>query len=569
MLKNLSDKIFTGRFNSCKKMLTKTDILRPNQEKQIQLLTEAAVERHQNGQLEAANLVYEKILEIDPVNVLVLQLLGVLASQLGQHDVSLNLLNKAISLRPDYADALNNRGIVLKEVGRFNEALKDFNKALNLRPNDFELLNNRGIVLTKLNSAKKALADFNKALSLNPENTHIYNNRGNALKNLHRFDEALDDYNKALSLKPDNFEALNNKGVVLHELLYFEEALSDFKRAISLKPNYADAFNNLGNTMKQVQRYEDALDAYNKAILFNPNYAEAFNNRGNIYNDLFKPELALSDYEKAVSIKPDYASAHRQISLLKSYTGSENQILVMEKLLKEQNLEKIDQSNLFYALAKAYEDQNELGKAFKYFEKGGKLRKETLNYNIRQDALLFRQIKSSSLKIIQNSPSYEKFEPIPIFIIGMPRSGTTLTEQIISSHPEVFAGGEIPFWEWYGPKIIMDESEVTKKNISILKQKYLEKLKTISSKHRFITDKMPQNFRFVSLILSAFPQAKIINLNRQPAATCWSNYTHFFPSDGLGYSYDLTDLVNYYELYDDLMMYWNTLLGDKIYHLNF
>ena len=103
----------------------------------------------------------------------------------------------------------------------------------------------------------------------------------------------------------------------------------------------------------------------------------------------------------------------------------------------------------------------------------------------------------------------------------------------------------------------------------MLRQKYLEKLKTISSKHRFITDKMPQNFRFVSLILSALPQAKIINLNRHPAATCWSNYTHFFPSDGLGYSYDLTDLVDYYELYDDLMMYWNTLFGDKIYHLNY
>ncbi len=140
------DKIIAVRFDSSEKMVTKTDSLRPNQKQQIQLLTEAAVERHQNGQLEAANLIYETILEIDPANVLVLQLLGVLASQLGQHDVSLNLLNKAISLKPDYADALNNRGIVLKEVGSFNEALMDFNKALDSKPDDFELLNNRGIV---------------------------------------------------------------------------------------------------------------------------------------------------------------------------------------------------------------------------------------------------------------------------------------------------------------------------------------------------------------------------------------------------------------------------------------
>ena len=112
--------------------------------------------------------------------------------------------------------------------------------------------------------------------------------------------------------------------------------------------------------------------------------------------------------------------------------------------------------------------------------------------------MLLKKIKSSSLKIIQNSSSYKRVEPIPIFIIGMPRSGTTLTEQIITSHPEVFAGGEIPFGVARTKKIIMDESEITKKNIGMLRQKYLEKLKTISSKHRFITDKMPQNFRFVS-----------------------------------------------------------------------
>ena len=259
-------------------MLTKTDILRPNQEKQIQLLTEAAVERHQNGQLEAANLVYEKILEIDPVNVLVLQLLGVLASQLGQHDVSLNLLNKAISLRPDYADALNNRGIVLKEVGRFNEALKDFNKALNLRPNDFELLNNRGIVLTKLNSAKKALADFNKALSLNPENTHIYNNRGNALKNLHRFDEALDDYNKALSLKPDNFEAQHSMIQLLAEyepkapantpLIRANQAIQEMFHRSHVSSSFSDddVLNLLSNALDILKKYNLRIETAQSQI---------------------------------------------------------------------------------------------------------------------------------------------------------------------------------------------------------------------------------------------------------------------------------------------------------------
>ena len=137
-------------------MVTKTDSLRPNQKQRIQLLTEAAVERHQNGQLEAANLIYETILEIDPVNVFVLQLLGVLASQLGQHDVSLNLLNKAISLKPDYVQAYNNLGVLYKDNKKYENAIKMFTKAKDLQPDhqnsyfNLALLRNIKIIINQL-----------------------------------------------------------------------------------------------------------------------------------------------------------------------------------------------------------------------------------------------------------------------------------------------------------------------------------------------------------------------------------------------------------------------------------
>ncbi|MDC1384048.1 sulfotransferase, partial [Candidatus Puniceispirillum sp.] len=328
-------------------------------------------------------------------------------------------------------------------------------------------------------------------------------------------------------------------------------------------------YNNKGNTLKELYRFDEALAAYSKAISFKPKYAIAFNNRGNTYKDLNQVDAALADYKKAIFLKPDYAQAHRQISSLTTYTASDDQQQLMKKLIQEKKVPKIDKSNLFYALAKAADDQGLFAQAFKYFKKGGKLRKECLSYSIDQDLSFFTKIKYNALLLAETSLTYRELNPTPIFIIGMPRSGTTLAEKIISSHPDVIAGGELSFWERHGSKIVTGETDLTEDFLSHLKEEYLLELQNITSNHHFVTDKMPQNFRFVGLILSVFPEAKIINMQRNPAATCWSNFTHFFSSNGLGYSYDLKDVVKYYHLYRDLIRFWDKSYGKGIYHLDY
>ena len=151
----------------------------------------------------------------------------------------------------------------------------------------------------------------------------------------------------------------------------------------------------------------------------------------------------------------------------------------------------------------------------------------------------------------------------------MPRSGTSLVEQIISSHPKVNGAGELTSVSQYGFKLATNSAEIKPSDLEKFRANYLADLNTISNNKNIITDKMPQNFRFIPLICAAFPEAKIIHTKRNAAATCWSNFKHYFASNSLGYCYDLQDVVAYYDLYVELMELWMEDYSDQIYNLSY
>ena len=218
-----------------------------------------------------------------------------------------------------------------------------------------------------------------------------------------------------------------------------------------------------------------------------------------------------------------------------------------------------------------YEDTGDMDKSFAFLTEGNILRKKLLNYSIDQDKSLFSKLKKtqphllkSSLEIKDSSP-----DPIPIFILGMPRSGTTLVEQIISSHSEVLGAGELNYVSRYGATLIGGSQNFNQITGSKFRNKYLSEVLKLSNGKQFVTDKTPQNFCFIPLICAAFPEAKIIHVERDPRATCWSNFKQYFAEKGLGYCYNVDDLVDYFSLYRDLMKLWQSEYGDKIYHLNY
>ena len=292
---------------------------------------------------------------------------------------------------------------------------------------------------------------------------------------------------------------------------------------------------------------------------------------GNVLHDQGKWEEAIAAYNKALSLKPDYAEAHRNLSSLINYMPEDLQIGTVNELLGRSDLKDDDRCHLHYTYAKMNEDLGDFDAAFENYVAGGKLRKKLLSYDIEQDERMFDHIKTTA-------PKLEKFffnKPIevatntPIFILGMPRSGTTLVEQIISCHSQVQGAGELSLLNRFGGKLSLGLEGISSDTLLKVRNSYLIELDKVSENKPFVTDKTPNNFLRIALILKALPEAKIIHVKRAPAATCWSNFKHYFPAKGLGYSYDLDDTVGYYKLYHELMAFWDKHYSTQIYHLDY
>ena len=243
----------------------------------------------------------------------------------------------------------------------------------------------------------------------------------------------------------------------------------------------------------------------------------------------------------------------------------------MRELYLDKKISKVQLCHINFGLAKACEDLGELKQAFIHYNEGNSLRKKLLKYNISRDIKLFKLIKSNYPAISKNSIDINNLQTniTPIFIVGMPRSGTTLVEQIVSSHSLVTGAGELPFVDQFGRLLNEGLTEINKDNILEFRENYLRKLKNCSYNKGIVTDKMTSNFLYIGLISTALPEAKIIHVKRNPAAVCWANYTQYFDSKELDYCYDLDDVVYYYKLYRNIMKFWEYSLSNKIYNLDY
>ena len=289
---------------------------------------------------------------------------------------------------------------------------------------------------------------------------------------------------------------------------------------------------------------------------------------GNAHNDKGDPEAAIDSFKQALKIKPDYAVAYRNLCNSQRYKERDEHFIKMQSLCLDLARSDEQRCHLNFALSKVSEDLNEISQSFSYLKMGNELRSKILSYNIKQDIELFSELKNSYPSIALQS-TLEISELRPIFILGMPRSGTTLVEQILSAHSEITGAGELSYVQRFGESIARGLIKPNPEVILEFRQHYIQALKKRADSRSIVTDKMPQNFLYIGLIFSAFPHAKVIHVNRNPAATCWSNYKHYFANKGLGFSYDLDNIVKYFGLYKDLMQFWLFHYGDRIYNFNY
>jgi tetratricopeptide (TPR) repeat protein len=530
--------------------------------------------------------------------------LGEMHRQAANAEQALAEGNRALELDPNLAQAWNNVGILHYEADAFEEAVRHYRRAIALVPGYVEAISNLGNALRALLRHEEALEAYRRALQLQPGHVDALNNMGTALRDLGRRQEAEQAYSRALMLKPDSPAVINNLALAYKERDLLEDAavllirsmvldpakaqtmtylalvrldqkrVEDAEiaatRALEMAPEDGEALNAMGLVRFEQQDTSAALDFFRRAVERKPALADAHNNIANILKEEGQLDAALAAYEQAIALDPREAAYYLNYSDPKKFTEGDACLLAMEEMARNAaGASKLSRQRLNFALAKAYDDLGRRDESFACLTTANQLKRESVPYDEAQTLQAFDRIAEVFDRKLVTRAKGGWRSSVPVFIVGMPRSGTTLVEQILGSHPEVHPAGELSDFNWLVDQTVSprggrfvypdDAARMASGQLDALGQAYVERLRRRDPGAARITDKMPANFLFLGLIHMALPAARIIHLQRDPIDTCMSCYSKLFSGDQ-NFSYDLGELGRYYRRYVGLMAHWRGVL---------
>ena len=494
----------------------------------------------------------------------------------GRSDKALISLDKLIINFPNEAQLFNLRGACYEAVNQLDQSIESFSKAIEINPQYEEVFYNLGVVQKKAGKPDDAIYSYQKAISLNPKNVNAHNNLGNLLSQIGHNKKSIEHLNIALKLNPEFAEAHNNLGIVYQELNNFTESIKSFLNAIKCNPKYERAFVNLGKAYSDIDEVDNELNCYKKFLKIKPNSSIILVKLGRAYKKIGENKLAIDCFESALDFNRESFSAYFELANEPEYKLNQEQIAKIESFVENDALNEDDKINLNFTLAQIYEKTENSAKLFSSLNRANSLRKKLFNYSLDDDKNRLNNVKkvyletSNTHQITNIKKSKSKN---PIFIVGMPRSGSSLIEQILSSHSCVYGGGELAtFRKIYN---LLNDKESYNEKINnqsfyeFIRNEYLEFINRLDFKEVFFTDKALLNFQYIGLILRALPESKIIHIKRDAKAICWSNYKSNFAQKGIAFSNDLNDLVGYYKLYEEQMKFWHSEFPNQIYDLQY
>ena len=512
----------------------------------------------------------EVLLKLFPNSPLLYNMIGVVNLETKNYDESLNFLNKALKLKPNDDQIYKNIGLAHFYNKSINQALLNLKLAIKLNPKSSDLYFNIGNIFQDNKNFSNAISSFSKAIELKPNNFSAYINMGICLYELGELNQSIMAYNESIKINPHNSKPYNNLAIVQTVMGDYDLAIKNCSHAIKLQSGlYVEAFINRGNIFTYKGEFNLAINDYLEALKYSPQESNIYVNLGNLENFKGNFEAAITYYKKAIKINPLDTSAYYNLSNVKTNQFTQKQINEMLKLRSNSNLLIKDIVLLCFALFKAFEDIGDFNKAFNFLSDGNKYKKEEIKYNIHNDQLFFKNNKKKFSPIQLDSKKFYITNKKPIFIVGMPRSGTSLIEQILAKHSKIFGAGELESLRKSVDKSEFNPNLSISEKLEIIRKNYLKELEQLNTKNIYITDKMPTNFKFIGFILNSIPEAKIIHIKRNSEATCFSIFKQNFKSRSNGYAYNFDDLITYYKMYKDLMQFWHSKFPDKIYDLNY
>ena len=567
------------------------------------------------GRIGEASKAYDKALRLLPENPMLHNNLGNALLMLGKYEQACERLGRAIELDAGYADAHNNLGNALRNLGRLEDAADCYRRAIvHGDGRRAEVHSNLASVLAELGRDDEASAGFETAIEVDPQCREAHCGLGDIHRRAGRVEQAVAAYRQALRIDPDYPDASIGLGCALADNGDYAAATEALRRALRANPRDVAARNGLalvaylqGDLAVAADRYRESLEldagdetaiiglgqvqsdlddletaaaTLERAIAANPAADQAFRCLGKAYADHGEQDKAIATYRRAIESLPERAEYWRLLALNKRFARRDEDVARMQALYERGGMSDSQTMHLAFALAKVHEDLGDYESAITFMRRANRLRRASSGYMAEQTLALFdsiREVFSAEFFAARDSAGHP--DPTPIFVVGMPRSGTSLVEQILASHAEVFGAGESRVLEnLVGSKdsgrpreagrFPHSVAELSAEELTALGAEYVARLRRPAPEVPRVTDKMPHNFLRIGLIRVILPRAKIVHCRRDPIDSCLSMFKNYF-ANGHYYSNDLADLGDYYRRYLELMAYWRTTLPGFVYDLDY
>ncbi|MCP5074046.1 MAG: tetratricopeptide repeat protein [Rhodobacteraceae bacterium] len=464
----------------------------------------------------------------------------------------------------------NIQGLALGQLGKPKAAITSFKHAVKLNPNFVESLNNLGLLLVQQKRPEEALVQLGKAITKRPQYHEAHNNMGSALTLLNRSEQAMASFNTAIALKPDYANAFYSRGILHKQMQNPALAAADFETALGFTPNDAEIHESLSYVLVDMRQPELALSSIKEAVRLDPNKTESRLRYGIQLNEQGLDDAAVEQLEKLLEIEPGHAEAWRILTGIGKAGPDTSYIAKMELLFNAETTDDAAKVHLGFALGKVLEDVGEYKRAFSYLMAANDLNFARLTYSRAEEDARFDRLKQaySVTAIAQASGSGDPSD-VPILIVGMMRSGTSLVEQILASHSAVYGAGELMAATITAKSLGISEAMPKPGLRTEFAQTYLAELTRNSADSQRVTDKMPGNFAHIGLMRLAFPNIKIVNMVRDPRDNCYSIYKNYFDTGAHQYAYNLEDLANFANQYKSLMRHWHSVFPGQVYDCNY
>lgn len=495
----------------------------------------------------------------------------------GKLPEALESLKRAELLEPGSASIHMKQAQVLTALGRDGDATRQFEESFRLTPYREELV--RGMRLQRMGNLREAERIYRDVLLRDPENVDALRLLAGIAMRAKQWGDAEVLLQKALDIAPDFYQGWMDLGLAHQEQDDIEAALEAYDRAVRLEPGRPGGYAASGTTRAMAGRHDEALDYFDKAIAADDSHPGALAGRGHVQKTIGRQDEAIASYRECIRRNPEYGEAYWSLANLKTFRFDDEEVVAMQSLL-DAEIGDESRANFQFALGKAFEDAGDYDRAFAYYRDGNENRRSRESYDPVQTIDQHDQfIEVFDRDFLRGHAGQGCPSTAPIFIVGLPRSGSTLIEQILASHPDVEGTHELPELSRVArstgtrrhdrriyPQAVRD---IAAEDLAGFGERYLQR----TERHRELmrprfTDKMPNNFVHVGLVSLILPNAKIIDARRHPLDSCLGSYKQLF-ARGQPFTYDLFELGEFYLQYVRLMDHWHEVLPGKVLEVHY